>query len=248
MEKNIQNQYTKELEEYIYILFNTPEGKPGRNYLKLRGITKETAMYWKIGYCPIGYTSSINRQFNIKSKFQGRIIFPVFDQNGVIVTITGRKIFDTLPGPKYDMYPFPARKILFGLWQNKANIREQGRAIVTEGQLDVITAWQKGLKIVTSTFGAHGTLWHLGLLARYAKRLDILYDNDSAGFEGVEGIKKLSTLGDLDIRFQNNIFPKGEDLDSWIKNHSLEELFILLDQGKILSLKEKLKRLESRIK
>ena len=235
-----ESDFEKENEYYKKALLHPTIGEPGRRYLKLRGIAEETIKFWEIGYCPIGHKRY--------KKLKGRITFPVKNQNGIIVTITGRKVFDTLPGPKYDMYPFPARKILFGLWQNKENIREQGRAIVTEGQLDVITAWQKGLKIVTSTFGAHGTLWHLGLLARYAKRLDILYDNDNAGFEGVKGIKKLSTLGDLDIRFQNNIFPKGEDLDSWIKNHSLEELFTLLDQGKMLSLKEKLKRLESRIK
>lgn len=239
--------YKTELEEYMDILFNKPEGKPGRWYLKRRGIEPETAKYWKMGYCPINYLPSIYKGQMTKSKLHGRIIFPVYDTKGKIITISGRSVFETLT-PKYDMYPFPSRKISFGLWQNKEEIRKSNRAIITEGQLDVITAWQHGVKFVTSTFGAHGSLWHLSNTARYAKRVDILYDNDFAGNEGMEGLKNLSTLGDLDIKFQKGIFKKGEDLDNWIKEHSAEELITLLDQNKMLSLREKLRRMGSSIK
>ncbi|AEO93677.1 DNA primase [Bacillus phage G] len=235
----MENNFDLENEYYKWALKHPIIGEPGRRYLQSRGINEETIEYWSIGYAPIGHKKY--------TKLRGRITFPVFDNNGKIVTISGRSVFDTLK-PKYDMYPFSARKILFGLWQNRHDIRDHNRAIITEGQIDVITSWQNGLKIVTSTFGAHGTLWHLGSLARYAKRLDILYDNDSAGKEGEEGIKNLPTLGDLDVKFNGTIFPKGTDLDNWIQKHSPEELFTLLDQNKMLSLREKLRRMGERIK
>lgn len=234
----METNFERENDYYKWALKHPTIGEPGRRYLESRGITQETIDFWEIGYCPIGH-----KQYK---KLKGRITFPVRDQSGKIVTISGRKVFEAL-GVKYDMYPFTARKVLFGLWQNRNDIRIENRAVVTEGQIDVITSWQNGLKIVTSTFGAHGTLWHVGILARYAKRLDILYDNDSAGLEGVEGIKNLSTLGDLEVKFKNP-FSKGEDLDNWIQKHTADELIELLDQSEIISLRDKLKRLGSRIK
>ena len=227
--------YVEENEYYKNALFHEVIGEPARIYLQKRGINEETIRYWEIGYCPIGHKKY--------SKLKGRITFPVYDQSGAIVTISGRKIFDTLNGPKYDMYPFSARKVLFGLWQNKEEIRNLNRAAITEGQIDVITAWQKGFKVATSSFGAHGSLDHIAVLSRYAKRIDVLFDADDAGTKGVKAIQALSTLGDLDVRF-NNPLPRGEDLDSWIKNKEAEQLFNLLDREKEDALKRKILKME----
>jgi DNA primase len=226
--------YFEENEFYKYALFHKEVGEPARIYLSSRGINDETIKHWEIGYCPLGHKTY--------TKLKGRITFPVYDQKGNIVTISGRKIFDTVNGPKYDMYPFNARKTLFGLWQNKNNIREVNRAAITEGQIDVITAWQKGFNIATSSFGAHGSLDHLALLSRYAKRIDILYDADEAGFKGIKGIKSLPTLGDLDIHFKNP-FPTGHDLDSWIKDKTSDQLLSLLDKSEIDILKNKISKM-----
>ena len=223
--------YEKENDFYKESLFHSTVGQQGRNYLGERGINLETIKFWEIGWSPIS-----NNKY---TKLKGRITFPVRDQHGKIITISGRKAINTLSGPKYDMYPFSARKILFGLWQNKENIRKENRAAITEGQIDVITSWQHGYKIATSSFGAHGSLDQLAILSRYAKKIDVLYDSDAAGFKGIESIKSLSTLGDLDVNFKNP-FPKGEDLDSWIKKNDVEKLLFLLDKEKIDELKIKL--------
>lgn len=230
-----------ELENQFYrkALFHPTVGEPGRKYLESRGINEETINFWEIGWAPMGHKTY--------RKLQGRITFPVRDHNGKMVTISGRKAFQTLPGPKYDMYPFAARKILFGLWQNKNEMRFHNRAAITEGQIDVITAWQKGFKIVSSSFGAHGSLDHLALLARYAKKINVLYDSDAAGWEGIKMIKELSALCDLNIEFKNP-FPKGEDLDSWITKNSVEELIKLLDKTKVDDLADKLSKMMGRIK
>jgi len=243
----MDNNFEEEMKIYKDILFNKKEGVQGRNYLKIRGISKETADFWNLGYCPLNFTPPMykDKPF-LQKKMQGRLILPVFDQSGKVITISGRKVFQTLPGPKYDMYQFPARKILFGLWQNKEEMRKLNRAAITEGQLDVITAWQKGFKIAASSFGAHGSLDHLALLSRYVKKINVLYDADNAGFEGIKAIKELSKLCDLEIEFKNP-FPRGEDLDSWIRKNSSEKLFELLDKNKISTLKDKLKNMEGKI-
>ena len=221
---------TQELEEYIDILLNKEEGRPGRDYLKFRGIEISTAVYWKIGYCPLNYiaTPYRNSDINWGEKMGGRITFPIFDANGLLVSISGRLAL-SLDKPKYDMYNFIKKRVLFGLHQNKNNIREQNSIIITEGQLDVISAWQNGITNVASSFGAHCSLYHLGLAARYCSDIYILYDEDMAGLSGAEDIKDFSTCGDLNVFIKTGIFPKGEDLDSFLKKHSKDELEMLLN-------------------
>lgn len=222
-----------ENEFYRKCLKHPTYGEIGRKYLEQRGIKEETIEKWEIGWSPYGATPTPYKGETKKfwKKHWGRITFPIRNQNGEMVSISGRLVLKLQNTPKYDHYPFQARRILFGLYQNKEDIREIGRAAVTEGQIDVITSWQAGFKIATSSFGAHGSLDHLALLSRYAKVVDIMYDADKAGFEGEKQIKELSTLGDLDVRFQKP-FNRGEDLDSWITKNSVDELWKLLDKPK----------------
>lgn len=238
--------FPEESLEYQRILFNSEAGLPGRAYLKQRGITAETARHWEMGYCPYGHTAKVYKDMNKNpKKMYGRITFPIRDQHGKMISISGRLVLQLKEVPKYDHYPFAARRILFGLWQNKEDIRKLERAVVTEGQLDVITAWQSNFRIVTSSFGAHGSLDHLALLSRYSNIVDILYDADAAGEKGIEGIKKLTTLGDLDVRFQRP-FPRGEDLDSWLRKNSVDDLWKALEKDETDNLKLKLMRMKSR--
>lgn len=234
----------QENEFYRKCLKHPIHGEIGRRYLESRGITEETIEKWEIGWSPYSCVPQCykgeTRQF--WKKHWGRITFPIRDQSGKMISISGRLVLKIQGPPKYDHYPFPSRKVLFGLWQNKENIRELSRAVMTEGQIDVITSWQKGFKIATSSFGAHGSLDHMSLLARYAKRVDVLYDADKAGIEGEEGIKKLSTLGDLEVHFQKP-FSKGDDLDSWISRNDVDKLWELLDKTKTDDLKLKLQKM-----
>ena len=50
------------MEEYSDILLNKPEGKPGRQYLKSRNITKDTAIAWHLGYCLFAPLSSFPKR------------------------------------------------------------------------------------------------------------------------------------------------------------------------------------------
>jgi DNA primase len=216
---------------YINLLQHPIYGEPGRKYLEFRGITEETVKRWEIGYVPMDYRpnwSDENDPFDVYSKMQGRIKFPIYDVNGELVSVSGRLALQ-LDKPKYDMHRFIKNRVLFGLYQNKYNIREQNNIIITEGQLDVISAWQNGITNVVSSFGAHCSLYHLGLAARYCSDVYILYDEDMAGLVGAESINEFSTHGDLNINIKNGIFQKGDDLDSFVRKHSREEFYKLLN-------------------
>lgn len=241
----------KELEEYIDILLNKPEGEIGRRYLFERKIKKSTAIEWKMGYCPVGYNPSVysEEKYNFWKKLWGRVVFPIYDQNGTLVSISGRKVVDVPErekNPKYDHYPFSARKILFGLYQNKKNIFDEEKVIITEGQLDVITAWQNGVKIVTSSFGAHCSDEHLILLNRYTDNIIVIYDNDDAGNKGIEKTRQISRNLKLKVKFKNP-FPVGVDMDSWLQTHSKDELYNILSYDKMSYLTNKLNKISKKI-
>lgn len=210
-------------------------GTPGLEYLRQRGIAKETIEKWELGWSPLNCIPD-NFDKDDKSKpwikLWGRLTIPIRDSNGVLISISGRQVIKLGDKPKYDHYPFSARKILFGLFNNKEDIRKADRIIITEGQMDVISSWQSGLKIVASSFGAHGSLDHFAVASRYASVIDILYDEDNAGKIGTDNINKFPTWGDLIVNLRTDIFPRGEDLDSWIRKHSSEELLKLIDGSK----------------
>lgn len=215
---------------YQKLLWDPILGEPGRKYLEQRGINEETIKKWQIGFSPENYIVEVfskDDPYNLHLKMQNRITFPIFDLYNNIISISGRLIIKS-DKPKYDMYPFPRNRTLFGLSNNKYNIRKQNHSIVTEGQLDVITAWQSGIDIVTSSFGAHCNMNHLALVARYCSNIDIIYDNDNAGKTGTEAIRELSTFGDLNVNLKLGIFPNGEDMDSFLKKHSREEFYELI--------------------
>lgn len=240
------NDFEQELREYENILFKSEAGKIARDYLKNRGIVKKTAKFWNLGYCPIGFIPDCHRDqvdnevYPFWEKMWGRLIIPIIDQNGKVISLSGRQIEKYKDSPKYDHYRFPARQILFGLNQNKNNIMNKNRCIITEGQMDVISSWQNGLDIVVSSFGAHGSLSHLALISRYCDHIDILYDGDQAGKKGMQDIRKITSIGELNINIVNNIFSYGEDLDSWIQKNSPKKLFNLMDNRKDDILKYKL--------
>jgi DNA primase len=244
----------KELEEYKNILLNLPIGKEGRDYLKLRKITKNTAIEWELGYCPVGYIPDIYKEisknpqiYRFWEKMWGRLIIPIYNSNNELISLSGRKVIEIptkVKNPRYDHYPFNARKILFGLNKNKEEIFKENKGIITEGQLDVITAWQAGIKIVTSSFGAHCGENHFIVLNRYTDNIIVIYDNDDAGIKGTNNAKEIARKHKFNIKFKCP-FPKGIDMDNWLQKHTSEEFFNLINYTKVDYLKNKINKIKN---
>ncbi|AMB48235.1 hypothetical protein [Methylobacterium sp. AMS5] len=112
----------------------TPEGQNLR-YLEDRGITGELAGYFHLRYCDMGwwnYTRDDGKQGG--QKFDERVIIPVFDLDGNLVTFQGRDI----TGTKDDKYLFP--KGLPGTGRflyNGQNAIRAKRVAMGEGAFDV---------------------------------------------------------------------------------------------------------------
>ncbi|MGZ4967089.1 MAG: DNA primase, partial [Chthoniobacterales bacterium] len=137
--------------------------KPARDYLKNRGIDKEIARNWQIGFAPDSWDAFLNwalehgyrraeiaqsglvkpRDENrpdgeVYDRFRGRIIFPIHNDVGEVIAFSGRVLDKESEGAKYLNSPetplFRKGRILFGLHKTKRPLIEANSAIVCEGQ------------------------------------------------------------------------------------------------------------------
>lgn len=226
------------------------KSRPPLNYLlDTRKLTKSSIERFCIGYFPelSRITSVISKARLVEvglaravggSELIGRVTFPITDYNGNIVAITGRPPISEEQRKqrgikrKYWHNTFDKSKHLYNLHQAIPAIREKGYVIVTEGQTDVIMATQHNVDNIVCTSSTALTSEHVKLLARYAERIVILYDNDLAANEALSTIKqKIKWKSGIQIQIAR--LPvntdKKEDLDSYLQEFGSEKLLSILE-------------------
>ncbi|MFN3330671.1 MAG: DNA primase, partial [Pyrinomonadaceae bacterium] len=236
------------LEFWENFLLSEAEAKPAREYLLKRGISEETWRKFRIGYAPnrwdallsyvkrkkisdkliersglfsVGESSSLGKK--IYDKFRGRIIFPIFDIEGQVVAFGGRTIENV--EPKYLNSPETPAYVkgnhLYGLFQNKDEIRRQKTAILVEGYLDLISLYQAGEKIAVASLGTSLTEEQSKLLVKFARKVIVNYDGDSAGIKAAKRAIQVLLSRGLEVKILT--LPDGLDPDDFIRNYGSEE-------------------------
>jgi len=208
---------------YQYLLLKHELGKPALDYLTgKRKLTLETIQKFVIGYSPenpkIFQSFFLKKKgFNLKDllltgicyekysglvdRFAGRIIFPLFDHRGNTVGFSGRAMPSTNPDvAKYINTPetpaYHKSDLLFGLNFAKEAIKEKEFVVVTEGELDVISPWQRGIKNIVAIKGSALTEAHTRLLSRFTKNITLALDTDFAGNAAAKrGIETAQSAG-----------------------------------------------------
>jgi len=212
---------------YSYVLLKHSAGKLALNYLlKDRGLKLDTIKTFKLGYSPnaplalksylvdkkkitisdlekVGIVYSFGR--GPVDRFRGRVIFPLFDHRGNISGFAGR----TLPGAKTDMAKYinspetdiyQKSKLLYGLNTTRAEIKKKKFAVVVEGELDMISSWQSGIKNVVAIKGSALTQEQVKLLSRYSQKLVMALDADVAGDDAARRGIEIAEREGLDVR------------------------------------------------
>ena len=148
------------------------------------------------------------------------------DATGRVVGFTGRIIQDETNAPKYLNTPqtllFDKSRHIFGLSQAKESIRKSDEVVIVEGNLDVVSSHQAGVRQVVATAGTAITEQHLKALSRLASRIKLAFDSDEAGLNATERAIKLSqTIG---VELEVVSLPEGsKDPDELIKNQGVEQ-------------------------
>ncbi|MBQ3410052.1 DNA primase [Candidatus Saccharibacteria bacterium] len=180
-----------------------------------RNLNRQTAAEFRIGYSPADGKALKNvltkRGFSVQElrdagllnqydgdMFRGRMMVPFIDATGVI-GFTAR-ILDQ-GEPKYLNTPetmlFNKSRFIFGLAQAKEAIRRNNFVVILEGNMDVISSHQAGVKEAVATSGTAMTELHLKALSRLTPDIRLAYDGDAAGIRAAE--RAIEIAGKLGI-------------------------------------------------
>ena len=153
--------------------------------------------------------------------FRDRAIFPIIDQYGNVLAFGGRALGDQQP--KYlNTSDTPVFNKRLGVYA--ANLlrkeRHLERVVLVEGYMDVVSLSQFGVKGVCATLGTALTNEQARLLKKFAPRVYLAYDGDSAGQHAI--LRGLDILKAEGIPARVLDFPDGLDPDEFIRRDGLE--------------------------
>lgn len=245
-----------------------PSAVPALEYMKKRQLEGKVATHFAIGYADgyndlpdylktLGYTQDEMLASGVVKQKDGkiydpeanRLIFPIIDIYGNVIAFGGR----TLEAhPQFAKYLNTAETELF----NKRNtlyainyLKKQRQVgpipyvIVVEGYMDTISLHKAGFTMTVASMGTALTPNQAKMIKRFADKVYICYDGDSAG--------QNATLRGLDILKENGLdvmvvqLPDKYDPDDVIKAYGREGYQKILDES--LPLVEfKLKYLKSK--
>ena len=226
----------RETARFYYSVLQSEAGAPGREYFEKRKLEQATIRHFGLGYSPPGRFSLVdylekkgftqqemilaNVAFQSRSgraidRFYGRVMFPIIDLRGNVVAFGGRTLGDDKP--KYlntsDTPVFSKGDMLFAL--NFAKNGNEGKLILCEGYMDVISMHQAGFTTAVATLGTALTPQQARLMSRYAKEVVVSYDSDGPGQKAASrAIPMLRTAGLL-VRVLT--IAGGKDPDEYIK-------------------------------
>ena len=181
-----------------------------------RNLNRNTVKEFKIGYSPAsgkalydalkkrGFTDQELKDAGLlnqygKDMFRDRMMIPFIDTTGNIIGFTARIVGKG--EPKYlntkDTILFNKSRFIFGLSNAKEAIRHNGFVVIVEGNMDVISSHQAGVKEAVATSGTAMTEQQLKALSNLTSDIRLAYDGDEAGVKATE--RAIMIAGDLGI-------------------------------------------------
>jgi DNA primase len=236
-------------ELYYRTLLEAKEGEEARAYLESRGIDRDVAAEFEIGYAP-AYPDFLLRRLvkslsaellveaglaikdqegNVRDRFRRRITFPVHDLSGKAVGIGAR----ILPGgsgrdegPKYLNSPetpvYRKAEVLYNLQRAKASATKLGELYLVEGYTDVIAMVRAGVTNTVATCGTALGEGHFRLASRFAQRMVLAFDSDDAGARAAE--RAFEFVERFPVQPVVLILPEGLDPADFVDKHGGEAL------------------------
>lgn len=212
---------------YYQYALNTPEGKDGLDYFEKRHLDNTLRSKFLLGYAfndgkatvqflqskghslktieDIGIASMLNGSYFDKN--QGRVIFPICDEDGNVVGYSARRIKDG-PEAKYVNSPetklFHKSSILYNYHIAKERARINGYIYVCEGFMDVFALAKIGIDSAVAIMGTALTNEHIAMLRKLNAEIRLCLDGDLPGQTAMmKASKQLADAG-LNCRIVNN--------------------------------------------
>ncbi|AYD63985.1 DNA primase [Achromobacter sp. B7] len=226
-------------------------------YLKQRGLTGEIAAHFGLGWSGtdrhglaqvfpnyddptlvesgLVIESEDGRRYD---RFRERVMFPIRNARGSLIGFGGRIIGKG--EPKYLNSPetplFSKGHELYGLWEARQAIRQEGQVIVVEGYMDVVGLAQQGIANAVATLGTATTPDHVKKLLRASDKVIFSFDGDGAGRRAAWRALQacLPVLRD-DIAIRFLFLPSEHDPDSYVRELGAEAFRACLGDAVALS-------------
>jgi DNA primase len=216
-------------------------GQVARDYLARRGVSPEAVQLFRLGCAPEAWDDTVNwarsKHYDLPlieqaglivrkegtdhfyDRFRGRLIFPICDEQGRVVGFSGRILTGDEKTAKYVNSPetpiFTKGKVMFGLDKSKRALLDKHRAVICEGQLDLIACFMSGLQNIVAPQGTALTADHVRILKRYVDEVVLCFDSDNAGQNAA--VRSLDILLASGLAIRVATVPAPHDPDSFIK-------------------------------
>lgn len=236
--------------DYYHSNLSTPEAV---QYLKERGISKEIAEKYQLGYALNEWNAFFNfakrNQFDTEvligagliyksqngyiDKFRSRLMFPFFNLNGNVTGFTGRIVGDHKDAPKYlntdETEVFHKGKNIYGLYQARQEITKSGVVHLVEGNIDVLSLVQAGYGNTICGSGTAFTPDQVKMLRRFTDSTIQIYDGDPAGVKATFKNMDLLLAGGMSVTAV--MLPDKEDPDSFVRKNDKETIAKTFNEG-----------------
>jgi len=224
-------------EFYHFLLLNHPSGKKALDYILGRGIKKDSLLLFKIGFAPDSWQSlqaflvgkkgykvqDLERvglviktqKGDFYDRFRGRLMFPLKDYHGNIRGFAGRLLDPQAKEAKYvntpETFIYHKSELLFGSSEAKEEIKKKDQAVLVEGELDMISSFQAGVKNVLAIKGSALSEPQVKLISRFTQNLVFALDQDLAGDQAARRGIETAEAGRMMIRVVES--KEGKDPD-----------------------------------
>ncbi|RAL25878.1 DNA primase [Thermoflavimicrobium daqui] len=233
---------------YHHLLLHEKHGRIARQYLEKRQVHIETIKEFQIGFAPPSDRDLLlrfltRRQFSVDlleriglvitrtssfqntsfDRFRGRIIFPIHDSQGRVIAFGGRSLGSQ--EPRYLNSPesplFYKGNHLFNLHRARKSVRKKQQAIIFEGYMDVIAAWQAGIHTCLATLGTALTEQQAKVIRRNTESVILCYDADRAGLSAAERGSEVLKRVDCTVKIAQ--MPEKMDPDDYIRRYGASQ-------------------------
>ncbi len=227
-------------QDYFVKNLSTSAASQANDYIAKRGLSKRVVESFGLGFAPPGWenlkTYLLGLGFKLElinetglltvnekksyDKFRNRIMYPIMDEKGTIISYGGR-IIDPEDSPKYMNCPqtmlYNKSNTLYGLNIAKNYARGTGSLIIVEGYMDVISMHEFGYNTAVASCGTSLTQQQARKIKRYVDKVYIGYDGDGAGQSAtLRGLDILKSTG-LEVLVLS--FPDGCDPDDTLRKY-----------------------------
>ena len=233
---------------FVNSLLNTDEGRnTGLNYLHYRGLDDETIERFGLGWAPSGWTSFTDAALaegykaeylveaglcvqsengRITDRFHSRAMFPIHSLAGRVIAYSGRTLSNDSNIAKYVNSPetpiYVKSRALYGIWLAKGDISKSDKCFLAEGNVDVVSMHQLGLRNVVASCGTSLTEEQIRIIRKFTDNITVMYDGDAAGIHAAQRAIGMILKEGMNVSLV--LFPDGDDPDSFCLKHTLEEV------------------------